>query len=171
MCLPACVNHRRQGGGYRLQHGGRTLLRGRAEIPRHPRPVDFLHRGLQANRSFRYLRLFRGRHTYVGIDTLSLSSNRHRRCAAGITARLLPWSPDAFTIVDRAIYALGDAKAAYEAVWALRGIGWFLPAERVTHERHPFSDAKPYEGLAITRLRMIRLQGRESRSATICGWA
>ncbi|MGL4635308.1 MAG: quinone oxidoreductase family protein [Beijerinckiaceae bacterium] len=59
---------------------------------------------------------YRGRHTYVGIDTLSLSST----ATADVLRELQPGfasghlSP--FPIAAHAVYALKDAKAAYEAV-------------------------------------------------------
>jgi NADPH:quinone reductase len=59
---------------------------------------------------------YRGRHTYVGIDTLSLSST----ATADVLRELQPGfasghlSP--FPIADHAVYGLEDARQAYEAV-------------------------------------------------------
>lgn len=59
---------------------------------------------------------YRGRHTYVGIDTLSLTSigtaDVLRELQPGfVSGHLTP-----FPILDRAIYGLDEAKHAYEAV-------------------------------------------------------
>ncbi len=59
---------------------------------------------------------YRGRHTYVGIDTLSLSSTATGDVLRELQPGFASGHLTPFPIVDRAIYALGDAKAAYEAV-------------------------------------------------------
>ena len=65
---------------------------------------------------FNILEFYRGRHTYVGIDTLAFSSVASadilRDALPGfVTGRLKP-----YPIADNAIYSLTDAKAAYLAV-------------------------------------------------------
>ncbi len=65
---------------------------------------------------FNILEFYRGRHTYVGIDTLALSSVASadilREALPGfVSGRLKP-----YPIADNAIYSLADAKAAYLAV-------------------------------------------------------
>ena len=59
---------------------------------------------------------YRGRHTYVGIDTLALPSV----ATAGLLRQLLPGFESGalkpFPIVDAAIFSLPDAAAAYTAV-------------------------------------------------------
>ena len=65
---------------------------------------------------FNILEFYRGQHTYVGIDTLGLSS-----VATGAVLRdLVPGFADGhlmpFPIRAEAVYALDDARAAYQAV-------------------------------------------------------
>jgi NADPH:quinone reductase len=65
---------------------------------------------------FNILEFYRGRHTYVGIDTLALSSvasaDLLREALPGfVSGHLKP-----YPIADNAIYSLTDAKAAYLAV-------------------------------------------------------
>lgn len=66
--------------------------------------------------SFNIFEFYRGRHTYVGIDTLALSSietgNVLRELAPGFASGALK----PFPIVPDAIYSLGDAGPAYVAV-------------------------------------------------------
>jgi NADPH:quinone reductase len=67
---------------------------------------------------FNILEFYRGRHTYVGVDTLAFSSVASgdvlRQAVAGfVGGQLRP-----FPIVAEAIYSLGDAKKAYDAVSA-----------------------------------------------------
>jgi NADPH2:quinone reductase len=65
---------------------------------------------------FNILEFYRGRHTYVGIDTLALSSV----ASADILREALPGFVSGhlkpYPIADNAIYSLTDAKAAYLAV-------------------------------------------------------
>ena len=65
---------------------------------------------------FNILEFYRGRHTYVGIDTLALSS----AASADILREALPGFVSGhlkpYPIADNAIYSLADAKAAYLAV-------------------------------------------------------
>jgi NADPH:quinone reductase len=65
---------------------------------------------------FNILEFYRGRHTYVGIDTLALSS----MASADILREALPGFVSGhlkpYPIADNAIYSLTDAKAAYLAV-------------------------------------------------------
>ena len=69
--------HRRQGRRHRLQHRRRPLLRGRHRVARQARAAD-LHRRDQQDRPFDIFAFYRGRHTYVGIDTLALVLDRDR---------------------------------------------------------------------------------------------
>ncbi len=67
---------------------------------------------------FNILEFYRGRHTYVGVDTLAFSSVESgdvlRQAVAGfVSGHLRP-----FPIVAEAIYSLQDAKQAYHAVSA-----------------------------------------------------
>jgi NADPH:quinone reductase-like Zn-dependent oxidoreductase len=67
---------------------------------------------------FNILEFYRGRHTYVGVDTLAFSSVASgdvlRQAIAGfVGGQLRP-----FPIMAEAIYSLGDAKKAYDAVSA-----------------------------------------------------
>jgi len=65
---------------------------------------------------FNILEFYRGRHTYVGIDTLALSS----AASADILREALPGFVSGhlkpYPIADNATYSLTDAKAAYVAV-------------------------------------------------------
>jgi NADPH2:quinone reductase len=65
---------------------------------------------------FNILEFYRGRHTYVGIDTLAFSSV----ASADILRQALPGFVSGhlrpYPIADNAIYSLTDAKAAYLAV-------------------------------------------------------
>jgi NADPH:quinone reductase len=65
---------------------------------------------------FNILEFYRGRHTYVGIDTLAFSSV----ASAGIVREALPGFVSGhlkpYPIADNAIYSLTDARAAYLAV-------------------------------------------------------
>jgi NADPH:quinone reductase len=65
---------------------------------------------------FNILEFYRGRHTYVGIDTLAFSSV----ASAGIVREALPGFVSGYLkpypIADNAIYSLTDARAAYLAV-------------------------------------------------------
>jgi NADPH2:quinone reductase len=65
---------------------------------------------------FNILEFYRGRHTYVGIDTLAFSSVESadilRRVMPGFTGGFLR----PFPIAASSIYSLADAKAAYAAV-------------------------------------------------------
>jgi len=65
---------------------------------------------------FNILEFYRGRHTYVGIDTLAFSSVE----SADVLRSVLPGFADGFLrpfpIKDNSIYSLADAKAAYAAV-------------------------------------------------------
>ena len=65
---------------------------------------------------FNILEFYRGRHTYVGIDTLAFSSV----ASADILREALPGFVSGhlkpYPIADNAIYSLADAKAAYLAV-------------------------------------------------------
>jgi NADPH:quinone reductase len=65
---------------------------------------------------FNILEFYRGRHTYVGIDTLAFSSVE----SADVLRSVLPGFAEGFLrpfpINDESIYPLADAKAAYTAV-------------------------------------------------------
>jgi NADPH2:quinone reductase len=65
---------------------------------------------------FNILEFYRGQHTYVGIDTLGLSST----ATGAVLRELLPGLADGhlkpFPVQAAAIYPLQDAKAAYLAV-------------------------------------------------------
>lgn len=65
---------------------------------------------------FNILEFYRGRHTYVGIDTLAFSSTE----SADVLRSIMPGFADGFLrpfpIAASSIYPLSDAKAAYAAV-------------------------------------------------------
>ena len=65
---------------------------------------------------FNIFEFYRGRHTYVGIDTLSLSSVR----SGAVLNRLAPGFADGslrpYPVSNAACFTLADARAAYEAV-------------------------------------------------------
>ncbi|SED28307.1 NADPH:quinone reductase [Rhizobiales bacterium GAS191] len=67
---------------------------------------------------FNIFEFYRGRHTYVGVDTLALSSV----AAADILRELAPGFASGelkpFPIEKKAVFALAEAKQAYEAVMA-----------------------------------------------------
>jgi NADPH:quinone reductase len=83
-----------------LAKGGRQIL------------IAAVHKVVQ----FNILEFYRGRHTYVGIDTLASSSVE----SADVLRSVLPGFADGFLrpfpIKDSSIYPLADAKAAYAAV-------------------------------------------------------
>lgn len=65
---------------------------------------------------FNIFEFYRGRHTYVGVDTLSLSSVR----SGGLLRELAPGFADGslrpYPITDSACFPLEDARTAYQAV-------------------------------------------------------
>src|ERR1700751_1342316 len=83
-----------------LAKGGRQIL------------IAAVHKVVQ----FNILEFYRGRHTYVGIDTLAFSSVE----SADVLRSVLPGFAGGFLrpfpIKDSSIYSLADAKAAYAAV-------------------------------------------------------
>lgn len=83
-----------------LAKGGRQIL------------IAAVHKVVQ----FNILEFYRGRHTYVGIDTLAFSSVE----SADVLRSVLPGFSDGllrpFPIKGGSIYSLADAKAAYAAV-------------------------------------------------------
>jgi len=70
------------------------------------------------NVPFDIFRFFRGRHHFIGIDSLALNG---AECGAILEA-LRPGFEDGtlkpFPVLDHAIFSLANAKAAFEAVWA-----------------------------------------------------
>ncbi|MBH5397187.1 zinc-binding alcohol dehydrogenase family protein [Bradyrhizobium sp. CNPSo 4010] len=65
---------------------------------------------------FNILEFYRGRHTYVGIDTLAFSSIESADVLRGVLSGFADGCLRPFPIRDTAIYSLADAKAAYAAV-------------------------------------------------------
>jgi NADPH:quinone reductase len=65
---------------------------------------------------FNVFEFYRGRHTYVGIDSLALNSVETGHILAELTSGFAEGYLKPFPIHDHAIYALNDAKKAYEAV-------------------------------------------------------
>lgn len=65
---------------------------------------------------FNILEFYRGRHTYVGIDTLAFSSVESADVLRGVLSGFADGSLRPFPIRDSGIYSLADAKAAYAAV-------------------------------------------------------
>ncbi|QOZ37586.1 zinc-binding alcohol dehydrogenase family protein [Bradyrhizobium sp. CCBAU 53421] len=65
---------------------------------------------------FSILEFYRGRHTYVGIDTLAFSSVESADVLRSVLAGFAGGFLRPFPIADRSIYSLADAKAAYAAV-------------------------------------------------------
>lgn len=65
---------------------------------------------------FNILEFYRGRHTYVGIDTLAFSSIESAEILRGVMAGFSGRFLRPFPIAPSSIYPLSDAKAAYAAV-------------------------------------------------------
>ncbi len=65
---------------------------------------------------FNILEFYRGRHTYVGIDTLSFSSVASADILRDALPGFVTGCLKPYPIADNAIYSLTDAKAAYLAV-------------------------------------------------------
>jgi NADPH2:quinone reductase len=65
---------------------------------------------------FNILEFYRGRHTYVGIDTLALSSVASGEILRNVVAGFTSGHLKPFPIMRDAIYSLADAKKAYIAV-------------------------------------------------------
>jgi NADPH:quinone reductase len=65
---------------------------------------------------FNILEFYRGRHTYVGIDTLAFSSIESADILRGVMPGFAGCFLRPFPIAASSIYSLGDAKAAYAAV-------------------------------------------------------
>jgi NADPH:quinone reductase-like Zn-dependent oxidoreductase len=65
---------------------------------------------------FDILEFYRGRHTYVGIDTLGFSSVASAELLRGAVPGFVSGHLKPYPIRPNAIYPLSDAKAAYVAV-------------------------------------------------------
>jgi NADPH:quinone reductase len=65
---------------------------------------------------FDILAFYRGRHRYVGVDTLALSSVESAEMLRGVIAGFADGALKPFPIRDSAIFSLGQAKQAYHAV-------------------------------------------------------
>ena len=65
---------------------------------------------------FNILEFYRGRHTYVGIDTLAFSSIESAEVLRSVVPGFAGSFLRPFPIVASSIYPLSDAKAAYTAV-------------------------------------------------------
>ena len=65
---------------------------------------------------FNILEFYRGRHTYVGIDTLAFSSIESGELLRGVMPGFSAGRLRPFPISDRSIYPLAEVKAAYAAV-------------------------------------------------------
>ena len=65
---------------------------------------------------FNIFEFYRGRHTYVGIDTLALSSVASAELLAGLLPGFADGKLKPFPIQPQAVYRLEDAAAAYRAV-------------------------------------------------------
>ena len=65
---------------------------------------------------FNILEFYRGRHTYVGIDTLAFSSVESADVLRTVLPGFVGGFLHPFPIKDASIYSLADAKAAYAAV-------------------------------------------------------
>jgi NADPH:quinone reductase-like Zn-dependent oxidoreductase len=65
---------------------------------------------------FNILEFYRGQHTYVGIDTLGLSSIATGAVLKGLVAGFTGGQLKPFPIRAEAIYSLDDARGAYQAV-------------------------------------------------------
>ena len=66
--------------------------------------------------TFDILAFYKGRHTYVGIDTIALSSVETGAILRDLAPGFAEGALKPFPIKDSAIYALEDAHAAYQAV-------------------------------------------------------
>lgn len=67
---------------------------------------------------FNILEFYRGRHTYVGIDTLAFSSAESGEILRGVVPGFLEGRLKPYPIPPTSIYSLTEAKAAYAAVMA-----------------------------------------------------
>lgn len=65
---------------------------------------------------FNILEFYRGRHTYVGVDTLAFSSQASGELLRDAVGGFASGALRPFPIVAEAVYSLEQAKAAYEAV-------------------------------------------------------
>ncbi|MEH2488533.1 quinone oxidoreductase family protein [Bradyrhizobium sp. AZCC 2230] len=65
---------------------------------------------------FNILEFYRGRHTYIGIDTLAFSSIESGELLRGVMPGFAAGKLKPFPISGRAIYPLAEARAAYTAV-------------------------------------------------------
>jgi NADPH:quinone reductase len=65
---------------------------------------------------FNILEFYRGRHTYVGVDTLAFSSIESGDLLRDVLPGFASGHLKPYPISPNAIYALSDAKAAYLAV-------------------------------------------------------
>jgi NADPH:quinone reductase-like Zn-dependent oxidoreductase len=65
---------------------------------------------------FNILEFYRGRHAYIGIDTLAFSSIESADILRGVMPGFAGGFLRPFPIAASSIYSLGDAKAAYAAV-------------------------------------------------------
>jgi NADPH2:quinone reductase len=65
---------------------------------------------------FNILEFYRGRHTYVGIDTLAFSSAESGQLMRGVMPGFAAGKLKPFPISGRSVYPLAEAKAAYLAV-------------------------------------------------------
>ncbi|WP_439400034.1 quinone oxidoreductase family protein (plasmid) [Bradyrhizobium sp. PMVTL-01] len=74
--------------------------------------IAAVHKIVQLN----ILEFYRGRHTYVGIDTLAFSSVESADVLRSVLSGFADGSLRPFPITGNAIYSLADAKAAYAAV-------------------------------------------------------
>ena len=115
-CRFACPRtHRRQGRRHRLQHGRRSLFRGRAQIAG-LRGRQILIAAVDRIVPFNILEFYRGQHTYVGIDTLGLSSVATGAVLRELGPGFAGGHLKPFPIKPNAIYPLEQAKAAFIAV-------------------------------------------------------
>ena len=107
--------HRWQGRRHRVQHGGRSLFQA-AHKSLALRGRQILIAAVDRIVQFNILEFYRGQHTYVGIDTLGLSSVATGAVLRELGAGFASGHLKPFPIKPNAIYPLEQAKAAFIAV-------------------------------------------------------
>ena len=107
--------HGRQGRRHRLQHGRRSLFQA-AHKSLALRGRQILIAAVDRIVQFNILEFYRGQHTYVGIDTLGLSSVATGAVLRELGPGFASGHLKPFPIKPNAIYPLEQAKAAFIAV-------------------------------------------------------
>jgi NADPH:quinone reductase len=72
---------------------------------------------LDRNVPFDIFRFFRGRHSFLGVDSLALSGDAGAEILNQLRAGFESGKLKPFPVHERAVFALEDAKAAFKAAW------------------------------------------------------